>query len=59
MKIDETRHNAILVIETQNKRVKVEYNNHVKPRVFSKGDLSLLYEQDHDLLRSGKFEAMW
>jgi hypothetical protein len=29
------------------------------PHVFSEGDLVLLYEQDQDMLGTGKFEAMW
>jgi hypothetical protein len=48
-----------LVIETQKKRVKAQYDKHVKPHVFSEGDLVLLYEQDRDFLGAGKFEAMW
>jgi hypothetical protein len=59
MRLDETCHDATLVIETQKKRVKSQYDKNVKPRVFSEGDLVLLYEQDHDLLGTEKFEAMW
>jgi predicted RNA polymerase sigma factor len=59
MRLDETRRDATLVIEAQKKRVKAQYDKHVKPRIFSKGDLVLLYEQDRDMLGSGKFEAMW
>jgi hypothetical protein len=44
MRLDETRCDATIVIESQKKRVKAQYDNHVKPRVFSKGDLVLLYE---------------
>jgi hypothetical protein len=40
-----------LVIEAQKKRVKAQYDKHVKPRVFSEGDLVLLYEQDKGCLR--------
>jgi hypothetical protein len=57
--LDETRRDATLVIETQKKCVKSQYDKHVKPRMFSEGDLVLLYEQDRDLLGAGKFEAMW
>jgi transposase InsO family protein len=46
MQLDETHHDATLVIETQKKHVKAQYDKHVKPRVFSEGDLVLLYEQD-------------
>jgi hypothetical protein len=59
MRLDETRHDATLVIEAQKKCVKAQYDKYVKPRVFSKGDLVLLYEQDRDMLGVGKFEAMW
>jgi hypothetical protein len=59
MQLDETCRNATLVIETQKKHGKSQYDKHVKPHVFSEGDLVLLYEQDHDLLGAGKFEAMW
>jgi hypothetical protein len=59
MRLDETRHDATLVIETQMKCVKAQYEKNFKPCVFSEGDLVLLYEQDHDLLGARKFEAMW
>jgi hypothetical protein len=59
MQLDETRRDVALVIETQKKHVKAQYDKHVKPRVFSEGDLVLLYDQDRDLLGAGKFEPMW
>jgi hypothetical protein len=59
MQLDETRRDVALVIETQKKHVKAQYDKHVKPHVFSKGDLVLLYDQDRDLLGAGKFEPMW
>jgi hypothetical protein len=59
MRLDETRRDATLIIEAQKKRVKAQYDKHVKPRVFSEGDLFLLYEQDRDVLGAGKFEPMW
>jgi hypothetical protein len=59
MRLDETRHDATLVIEAQKKCVKAQYDKHFKPRIFSKVDLILLYEQDRDMLGAGKFEAMW
>jgi hypothetical protein len=59
MKLDETRCDVALVIETQKKCFKAQYDKHVKPCVFYEGDLVLLYEQDHDLLGAGKFEPMW
>jgi hypothetical protein len=59
MQLDKTRCDATLIIETQKKCFKSQYDKHFKPRVFSEGDLILLYEQDQDLLRAEKFEAMW
>jgi hypothetical protein len=59
MRLDETRRDATLVIEAQKKHVKAQYDKHVKPRIFSEGDLILLYDQDRDMLGAGKFEAMW
>jgi hypothetical protein len=57
--LDKTHHDATLVIETQKKHVKSQYGKHVKPRVFSEGDLVLLYEEYRNFLGAGKFEAMW
>jgi hypothetical protein len=59
MQLDETHRDATLVIEAQKKCVKAKYDKHVKPCVFSEGDLVLLYEQDRDMLGARKFEAMW
>jgi hypothetical protein len=59
MQLDETHHDAALVIETHKKHVKSQYDKHVKPRVFSEGDLVLLYDQDRDFWGVGKFEPMW
>ena len=59
MRLDETRRDATLAIEAQKKCVKAQYDKHVKPHIFSEGDLVLLYEQDRDMLGDGKFEAMW
>jgi hypothetical protein len=43
MQLDETLRDTTLVIETKKKRVKSQYDKHVKPRVFFEGDLILLY----------------
>jgi hypothetical protein len=59
MRLDETRCDATLVIEAQKKRVKAQYDKHVKPHVFSEGDFVLLYEQDQDMLGAEKFKPMW
>ena len=31
----------------------------MNPRIYSEGDLVLVYEQAHDKLGAGKFEPMW
>ena len=59
MELDETHRDATLFIEARKKCVKSQYDKHVKPHIFSKGDLVLLYEQDRDVLGDKKFEAMW
>jgi hypothetical protein len=59
MRLDETRRDATIVIESQKKSVKAQYDKQVKPHIFSEGDLVLLYEQDKDVLGAGKFEPMW
>jgi hypothetical protein len=59
MRLDKTRRDVTLVIEAQKKHVKAQYDKHVKPRIFFKGDFVLLYEQDRDVLGDGKFEPMW
>jgi hypothetical protein len=58
MQLDETHRDVVLVIETQKKHIKAQYDKYVKPRFFSEGDLVLLYDQDHDLLGKGKVEPM-
>jgi len=57
--LDETHRNATLANEAHQKRVKVQFDKTVKPRVFSEGDLFLVYDQRHDELGAGKFEYLW
>jgi len=45
--------------EAHKKRVKYWYGNFVLPRVFSEGDLVLVYDQDKDSLGPCKFNPMW
>jgi hypothetical protein len=59
MQLDEIHRDATLVIEAQKKRIKSQYDKHVKPHIFFDGNLVLLYEQDRDMLGAEKFEAMW
>ena len=45
--------------EAHKKWVKVQYDKAFKPRVFSEGDLVLVYSQEKDALGVGKFKSMW
>ena len=46
IQLDETRRDATLANEAHKKRVKAQFDKNVKPRVFSEGDLVLLYDQE-------------
>ena len=37
----------------------MQYDKNVKPRVFSKCDLILIYDQESDKIGAGKFEPLW
>ena len=45
--------------EAHKKIVKAKYNKNFKSCTFSKGDLILVYEQEHHKLGFRKFEPMW
>eukprot|EP00253_Pinus_taeda_P024847 PITA_24847 len=49
-KLDETRRDVALAIETHTKRMKAQYDRNVTPRNFLEGDLVLLYDQANDKL---------
>ena len=57
--LDETHKDAALANEAHKKRVKVQYDKSVQPRVFNEGDLVLTYDRRYDKLGKGKFESMW
>ena len=40
-------------------KVKCQYDQSVRPQIFSEGDLVLVYDQDKDPLGEGKFKPMW
>ena len=48
-----------MVNETHQKMFKVHYDCFVCPRVFSKGDLVQVYDQDWEKLGVGKFDFLW
>eukprot|EP00253_Pinus_taeda_P007345 PITA_07345 len=57
--LDEQRRDATMMNEAHKKRVKTQYDKSVCPRVFSEGNLVLVYDQDIDALGAGKFKPMW
>ena len=57
--MDETRRDTTLANEAHKKRVKAQFDKNVKPRVFSEGDLVLLYDQESDKLGACKFKSLW
>lgn len=58
-RLDETWCSATLANGAHKGCIKVQYDKTIKPRVFSKGDLVLLYDKEIDKLGLGKFQPMW
>eukprot|EP00253_Pinus_taeda_P032509 PITA_32509 len=59
IQLDETCRDVALANEAHKKRVKAQFDKNVKPRVFSEGDLVLLYDQESNKLGTGKFKSLW
>ena len=57
--LDEQRRDALVALEVNKRRVKVQYDKSVRPRRFSEGDLVLLWDQAKEPLGVGKFNPMW
>ena len=57
--LDETRREASLNVEAHKKRLKSQYDKVSYPRVFSEGDLVLVYDQDNDKIGKRKFVPKW
>ena len=57
--LDEQRRDALVALEVNKRRVKVQYDKSVRPRRFSEGDLVLLWDQPKEPLGVGKFNPMW
>ena len=55
----EDRRAALQAIKATKTRSKIQYDSHVHPRIFSEGDMVLVYDQHNDKLGKGKFESMW
>ena len=56
---DETRRDAATTNEAHKHRVKIQCDKSIHPRVFSKGDLVLVYDQASNSLGANKFVTMW
>jgi hypothetical protein len=48
-----------LASEAHKQKVKCQYDRSVHPRILSKGDLVLVYDQDKDPLGACKFKPIW
>ena len=57
--LDETRRDAATANEAHKHHVKLQYDKSIHPRIFSEGDLILMYDQASDALGAGKFVTMW
>jgi hypothetical protein len=57
--LDEQCRDAILSNESHKKCVKSQYDKSFHPRVFFKGDLVLVYDQDKDALGGRKLNPLW
>jgi hypothetical protein len=57
--LNEHHHDVALANEAHKQKFKCQYDRSICPRIFSKGDLFLVYDQDKDPLGVGKFKPMW
>jgi hypothetical protein len=57
--LNEQHCDASLANEDQKHKVKCQYDRSIRPWIFFKGDLVLVYNQDKDPLGAGKFKPMW
>ena len=57
--LDETCREAQLAEEVHKRCIKAQYVKNVQPRIFSEGDLVILYDQEADVIGTGKFEPLW
>ena len=57
--LDETRREAQLTKKAHKRRIKAQYDKNVQPRIYSEGDLVLLYDQEADVIGTRKFEPLW
>ena len=48
-----------MYLEVNKRRVNVQYDKFVHPRMFIEGDLVLVWDKDKEPLGAGKFNPMW
>jgi hypothetical protein len=58
-KLNEKCCDVALANEAHKNKIKWQYDRSIHPRIFSEGDLVLVYDQDKDPLGAGKFKPMW
>jgi hypothetical protein len=58
-RLNEQCRDEALANEAHKQKVKCQYDRFVRPRIFSEGNLVLVYDQDKDPLHVGKFKPMW
>jgi hypothetical protein len=56
--LNEKNRDAALSNEAQKHKFKCQYDRSIHPRIFTEGDLVLVYDQDKDPLGAGKFKPM-
>ena len=57
--LDEQCRDALVALEVNKRRIKVQYDKFVHPRKFIEGDLVLLWDQAKEPLGAGKFNPIW
>ena len=57
--LDEQRRDALVALEVNKNRAKVQYDKSIHPRRFSEGDLVCFWDQSKESLGAGKFNPMW
>ena len=59
IRIYETCREAQLANKVHKRRIKAQYDKNVQPHIYLEGDLVLLYDQEADVIVTGKFELLW
>ena len=57
--LDETCREAQLANEVHKRQIKVQYDKNFQPRIFSEGNLVLLYDQESGVIGTRNFEPLW